>query len=154
MQKIIDIKRGIYLLEISASSNFYVDIKRYNGILFNKGFYYYSGSAQKNFGSRLKRHLKREKNIYWHIDYLTTSKYCKIDTLFLFEGGAKTLECELVNTLQTNFPVLETIIGFGNGDCDKCESHLLYSNQKINHNHFSALYQSAVRIIASSIEID
>ncbi|MBX3007898.1 MAG: GIY-YIG nuclease family protein [Melioribacteraceae bacterium] len=154
MQKIIDIKSGIYLLEINALSNFNVDIKKFDGIIFEKGYYYYSGSAQKNFNSRITRHLRNEKNIYWHIDYLTTSKYCEVKTLFLFENGEKSLECELVRTMQANFPEIMLIKGFGNGDCDKCESHLLYSKRKINHNHFSALYQSAVLIIASSIEID
>lgn len=154
MQKITSTNSGIYLLEISASSNFYVGIKKYTGIVFEKGFYYYSGSAQKNFNSRLTRHLKREKNIHWHIDYLTTSPNCKINTLYIFEGGSKTLECELVASLQSNFPKVHLIKGFGNGDCDRCVSHLLYSKNKINHNHFSFLYQPAVRIIASSIVID
>ena len=52
MQKITDAKSGIYILELFAEKDFKVRIKKFSDIILDSGFYYYIGSAQKNYNSK------------------------------------------------------------------------------------------------------
>ena len=151
--KITDKVSGTYLLEIFAEKEFEITAKKFTGVKFPPGFYYYSGSAQKGYNSRLTRHLKETKTIHWHIDYLTTIKTNKITTIFLFENAPRDRECEVVQTLIKIFHLDDSFSGFGNGDCKTCGTHLLYSKEKINHSQFTSLYQSTVSFIPSSNDI-
>ncbi|MGK9367713.1 GIY-YIG nuclease family protein [Melioribacter sp. Ez-97] len=139
---------GIYLLEIVVPDDFYTEIKKYEGRKFPKGFYYYAGSAQKNMRKRLERHLKKNKNIYWHIDYLT-SRF-NIGKIFYFNNCGKEFECDLVADLIEKFGLIPAAPGFGNSDCNRCDSHLLYSEAPLDYSHFISRYQSIARFIPSS----
>ncbi len=149
MQKIIS-NSGVYLLEIYASKNFMLTNKKFEKIFFSKGYYYYSGSAQKNLKQRIIRHLQKEKNIYWHIDYLTIIPTNKIQSIFVLENGEKNFECNFISVLLNEFNLKIAANNFGNGDCKSCKSHLLYSKKKLSYNHFISRYQSMVRLIPSS----
>ncbi len=151
--KITDSISGTYLLEIFAPHDFKIEAKRFAEKTFPAGFYYYSGSAQKNYNARLTRHLRKIKTVHWHIDHLTTNPDNKIINVFLFENAPKNMECEVVQTLIKNFNLDDSITGFGNSDCKTCGTHLLYSPKQLNHNHFIRLYQSTVSLIPSSNEI-
>jgi Uri superfamily endonuclease len=151
--KITDSLSGTYLLEIFAPHDFEIEAKRFAGKVFHAGFYYYSGSAQKNYNSRLTRHLKKVKTVHWHIDHLTTNPNNKIINIFLFPDAPQKMECEVVQTLINKFNLDDSITGFGNSDCKTCGTHLLYSPKQLNHNHFIRLYQSTVSLIPSSNEI-
>ncbi len=153
VQKITERLSGTYLLEIFASEEFTVKAKKFVGIKFPSGYYYYSGSAQKGYNARLKRHLRRTKTIHWHIDHITTISTNKITTIFLFEEAPRERECEVVQTLIREFNLDDTFSGFGNGDCKTCGTHLLYSKEKIDYNHFISLYHPTVSFIPSSNEI-
>jgi Uri superfamily endonuclease len=90
-------------------------------IQFKKGSYAYVGSGQTNLEQRIKRHLRKEKRKFWHIDYLLSSCAAKIVKVF-FKEAEKTEECTVAKTIGTqNTP----IFGFGCSDC-KCKSHLFY----------------------------
>jgi Uri superfamily endonuclease len=131
VQKITDLDKGIYILELAADQRFNLNIKKFKDELFPIGFYYYVGSAQKNFGHRLKRHLLKNKNIHWHIDHLTTNNYLKMKNVYVFKNAAKTFECKLVQSLVENFKLQYPVNGFGNSDCRLCKSHLLFNKKKI-----------------------
>ena len=45
---------------------------------FKKGDYFYIGSAKGCLETRLQRHLRKEKRIFWHIDYLLENQKVKI----------------------------------------------------------------------------
>ncbi len=152
-QKITDALRGTYLLEIHAVKPFEIKAKKFLGVKFPEGYYYYSGSAQKNYEGRLQRHIKPFKRIHWHIDHLTTVPTNKITRIFLFENAPRETECRIVQDLIARFSLSEEFKGFGNSDCKTCGTHLLYSEKPINHNHFISLYQSTVRLIPLSSEI-
>ncbi len=152
MLKITDAKGGTYLLEIFAKKDFTIEAKKFKDLTFPKGYYYYSGSAQKNYEHRLLRHIKPYKTIHWHIDHLTTIKSNKINKLFLFENAPKEFECKIVQDLISLFGLSEKFHGFGNGDCKTCGTHLLYSETPIDYNHFISLYHSTVRLIPLSSE--
>ncbi|MFH1194460.1 MAG: GIY-YIG nuclease family protein [bacterium] len=136
------INSGIYLLEIAAKSEFKIGIKKFSQITLPAGFYYYTGSAQKNLINRIERHIRSKKVIHWHIDHLTTNKSCSIKSILLFPDRDKNFECDLISILLKDFDFKINLAGFGNSDCDRCESHLLFSKRKINYNHFISRYHA------------
>jgi Uri superfamily endonuclease len=151
--KIIKENSGVYLLEILASEPFTIELESLNSKILNPGYYYYSGSAQKYLGQRVERHQDENKTIHWNIDHLTTIPTNKIKTIFLFDGASKSLECELISELLQNFRLSIAVKGFGNSDCRRCITHLLYCKKRLTHNHFIERYQSMVRVIPASNEI-
>jgi len=153
VQKLIKVDSGIYLLELYISPSVKLSSTRFPRELFADGYYYYAGSAQKKLKSRIERHLKKNKKVHWHIDHLTTGTGA-ISRLWIFENASKDLECELVQFLQKNLKFEIPINNFGNGDCtNKCPSHLLYSEKRIDQSQLFSLYHSIVCLIPSSKEI-
>jgi Uri superfamily endonuclease len=144
--------KGIYILAIKAFKPFGVSIKRFRERKFNKGYYYYVGSAQKNLKQRLIRHCKKEKTIHWHIDHITSISTNKVEYIYLFREAEKDLECTLANFIENELQLDASIRSFGNSDSNCSSSHLFYSKTKINYNHLFSLYQSIVRLIPSEIE--
>ena len=147
-----NITKGIYILEIFAAKPFSVSIKKYRERIFKRGYYYYTGSAQKNLSQRTTRHLRKEKIIHWHIDHVTTVKSNNIKTIFIYPEAPKDLECGIANHLENDLQVDSSIKGFGNSDSNCSSTHLFYSNKKLDHSHLCSLYQSTVRFIPSSKE--
>ena len=91
---------------------------------FKRGFYLYIGSGMNSLSKRVSRHLKRDKKIHWHIDYLTTTTEFEIyPHLFLIRGKRKEEE-EIASGLMEKFN--DWIIGFGSSD-SSLESHLLFT---------------------------
>lgn len=152
MQRTIE-NSGVYILEIYARRRFSLNLKKYSGKLFSKGYYYYTGSAQKNLRQRLKRHLLKSKKIYWHIDYITVHKQTRILRIYKYPERCKSLECFLSGELSSLKEIEKAANGFGNSDCKKCKTHLYFSRKRITQSHFISLYQSAVCLIPSSSEI-
>ena len=82
---------------------------RLEEVSFKEGVYIYIGSAKGCLEARLQRHLRKEKRIFWHIDYLLENKKAKIF-------------CQ--------DPTTEIIKkGFGSSDC-KCLTHLFFIKDK------------------------
>lgn len=86
---------------------------------FESGLYAYVGSAQNNLEKRVARHFRRNKRIFWHIDYLLNDGHAKILEVF-FKVAAKIEECKVAEAIGE---VNEPIFGFGSSDC-RCASHL------------------------------
>ncbi len=117
--------KGIYVLLINLDKNIKIKIGSLGFLNFKKGLYAYVGSAQNNLEKRVHRHLKKEKNLYWHIDYfLQKAKVVKI----FYKKARKEEECKTAEKLKKNY---EFIPKFGCSDC-KCKSHLFSVNKKIN----------------------
>jgi len=87
------------------------------------------GSAQKNMLQRITRHLKKEKKLRWHIDYLTTSPDFKIKNCFI-SVLPKNYECKVVKQLKRSFLFSSPVKKFGSSDCTICHSHLLFCSEK------------------------
>jgi len=132
VHKIINSDSGIYLLEIYAAIKFKIDIKRYSHIIFPPGYYYYTGSAQKNLLKRIERHCSKSKTIHWNIDHITDNKNTKVTRVFIFKDSAKSFECELTNILHNSLKLAFSVRGFGNSDCNTCTSHLLYHSARLD----------------------
>jgi Uri superfamily endonuclease len=115
-----------YILILKQNKNLSIEIGKVGKIFFKKGYYLYVGSGKRNLEKRLKRHIKREKNIHWHIDYLTSNLNFEIIEIYLFE---KLNECELAKKfIESNFYYIKN---FGSSDCH-CKSHLFFSENLKN----------------------
>ena len=108
-----------YQLGIEIGKAVRVRIGRLGEFLFPAGRYVYSGSARRNMEARIARHLRSEKTLRWHIDWLLSTRGVEVTSV---RRSAKD-ECVL------NQAVRGAIVapGFGASDCRAgCGSHLLY----------------------------
>ena len=86
------------------------------------GYYVYVGSALGGLSNRLRRHLRPEKRLYWHIDYLLSQAAV---AQIWYSIGPGRLECKW-NAIMRNLPGAKpSILGFGSSDC-RCSSHITY----------------------------
>lgn len=84
---------------------------------FTSGDYVYTGSAKRNLGARIQRHLSDKKKLRWHIDYLLASPEVEITAV----ETSSIPECQWNQQLPGKIP----IPGFGASDCRKhCGTHL------------------------------
>lgn len=114
--------KGSYFLLIKLKENKIIKIGKLGKIYFKKGFYVYVGSALNGLEARIERHLRSEKKMHWHIDYLL--KDAEIIDAFYKETN-EDIECAIANKFGEK---LESIKGFGCSDC-KCVSHLFYGKR-------------------------
>ena len=59
-----------YQLLINVSQPLRCVIGRLSELDFPAGLYVYTGSAKRNLDARVARHIRRDKPLHWHIDYL------------------------------------------------------------------------------------
>ncbi|MBN1860220.1 MAG: GIY-YIG nuclease family protein [Candidatus Thermoplasmatota archaeon] len=109
--------KGTYLLVLKLDKDALIAIGKRGVLSFKKGYYVYVGSALQGLDQRIRRHLRYEKKMHWHIDYLRP--YTEVVALFYKENTVKE-ECTIAQTLQRTF---DNIPRFGCSDCC-CESHL------------------------------
>jgi Uri superfamily endonuclease len=112
--------KGCYVLLINLKSTQNIAFGTKHNYDFKKGYYAYVGSALHGLEHRIQRHLRHNKKLFWHIDYLL--KYATITQVYYKENAYRE-ECSIANQLQQNF---ESIKGFGCSDC-RCSSHLFYA---------------------------
>ncbi|MFC2084908.1 DUF123 domain-containing protein [Bacteroidota bacterium] len=152
-EKLLTLNNGVYILEIRTDNPFKVKITKFSDFLFPKGYYYYTGSAQKNLIQRLRRHCKKSKKKYWHIDYVTNISTNHIKSIYIFEGAVKRKETELAQLLPEKLKCEILVKKFGNSDTRNTITHLFYKTKRIPYNQLFSLYQPIVRLTPSSIEI-
>jgi len=86
---------------------------------FPAGHYTYTGSAARGLQARIARHLRAEKTLRWHIDYLLAASGVRVESVL----RSTRQEC----TLNAATAGLRLIPGFGACDCRAgCGTHLLY----------------------------
>ena len=108
-----------YQLQILLKQDARIEVGRLGVFDFPAGRYVYTGSAKKNIGARISRHLSLEKKLRWHIDYLLQHPATSIIVVELFTAT----ECE-VNKRTRGTSVA---FRFGASDCKAaCGSHLKY----------------------------
>ncbi len=115
---------GTYALIFTLPRPLSLTVGRLGTRLLLPGEYVYVGSARGAGGlaARLHRHLKRDKRLHWHVDYLATQVFPRA---VLYTTAITVHECDWVTRLL-HFPGT-TIpwVGFGNSDCVRCPSHLV-----------------------------
>ena len=90
--------KGTYLLIIELTESREIEIGKLGVFFFPRGHYTYTGSAMGGVYRRVKRHLKREKKLRWHIDYFL--EYGKIKKVVIFESKTK-IECAVNQKIAT-----------------------------------------------------
>jgi Uri superfamily endonuclease len=115
--------KGTYLLLIKLDNNEIIQVGKLGKISFKKGFYVYAGSALNGLEQRIERHLRKDKKIHWHIDFLL--EHGKIIDVFYKETTSRE-ECKIAETFANRFP---SIPGFGCSDCN-CNSHLFFASKE------------------------
>lgn len=117
--KQLNVLKGVYVLIIRVEDDASVNVGALGKLTFEKGLYAYVGSAQNNLEQRIKRHLRKEKRLFWHVDYLLDNNTAKIVKV-LYKQANKAEECTIAVEIGKRS---EPINGFGCSDC-KCRSHL------------------------------
>lgn len=110
-----------YCLIIKLNNDETITIGKIGEIDFKKGYYVYIGSALNSLEGRIKRHLRDEKKLFWHIDYLLASPNSEVEEVIFERSNAK-WECEIAREIALSGL---SINYFGCSDC-KCDSHLFY----------------------------
>lgn len=116
------IRKGNYLLQLQVTKKCTISSLRGQSYTVPAGYYLYIGSAFGSGGlrARLARHLRSEKKMHWHIDYLLTHatvvsvwEIALVDSrehkIAQFFSGQKKFSCAIPR--------------FGASDCT-CETHL------------------------------
>jgi Uri superfamily endonuclease len=111
--------KGIYVLIIKISTPTSLKIGALGKIAFSDSMYAYVGSAQSSIESRVKRHLRKEKPLFWHIDYLMADVAVNVVQIYYLTGN-KTCECQTAQLIANSS---EPVPKFGCSDCH-CKSHL------------------------------
>ncbi len=109
-----------YIILYNLQESLTLQIGKLGEFQFPCGYYLYVGKDKRNIRSRVSRHISRNKNNRWHIDYL--SRYAMPVFMQMLAGERN--ECDLVSHFsELGGRIL--ISGFGSSDCN-CKSHLLY----------------------------
>jgi Uri superfamily endonuclease len=126
MYPTIDIRpvKGSYVLLIELPEERTITAGSLKDIRFQSGCYAYVGSALSGLRSRLSRHLKQDKKLHWHIDYLLL--WASISDIIICETEER-IECTIAEILRRRF---NSILGFGSSDC-KCASHLFFTGNRV-----------------------
>jgi len=113
--------KGTYCLLIHLKTDSEISIGKLGRIDFKKGYYFYVGSALNSLEGRIRRHLRDQKKLFWHIDYLLAQKNAEIvDVIFAINDSK--WECKIALEIARKGHVIEN---FGCSDC-KCDSHLFF----------------------------
>jgi len=113
---------GLYQLVIRLGRSQVIDVGHLGRFVFPSGYYVYTGSAKRGLESRIVRHLRREKRLWWHIDYLLGQ--ARIVEVKRYHGSRRS-ECELSRRVGA-LPGSKIVApGFGSSDC-RCSTHLFH----------------------------
>jgi Uri superfamily endonuclease len=112
-----------YQLAIELERPLVLKVGRLGEFLFPAGRYVYTGSARRQMEARIARHLRRDKPLRWHIDWLLASGDAQVVSVRRSGIG----ECLLNQRVGGIVPAP----GFGASDCrNGCGSHLRYLGAK------------------------
>ncbi|ABN70508.1 protein of unknown function DUF123 [Staphylothermus marinus F1] len=126
--------KGYYVLFINVGKACRITTRSGKKFNIKPGIYVYLGSAFGRGGlySRIMRHLRKRKKLFWHIDYLLTCKQVEIIEYLTIECSKnKCIDYEsFISRTLTN--MFEPIKGFGCSDKPKDTSHLFYCGRSMH----------------------
>ena len=114
--------RGSYALVVRLDRPARIAVGRLGVVSLAPGDYFYCGSALSGLRARVARHLRAEKRLRWHVDYLLA--VAQIADVWACESPER-LECRLAEELGRQPGASHPVPGFGSSDC-RCRSHLVY----------------------------
>lgn len=113
---------GIYHLVLHLPEDKRARIGALGTFSFPAGYYVYTGSAKRGLRARLRRHWRRNKRLWWHIDYLRQHAHVVCAILHV---NLQMDECNWHECVSKVLNARTVVHGFGSSDCN-CESHLCY----------------------------
>lgn len=117
--------QGTYALLFELDNPLAISVGKLGEFLLPAGKLIYVGSALGPGGlaARLRRHLRPDKPLHWHIDSLTA---VLTPTVWRIDASGGRLECAWVRELLALPGASVPIPGFGSSDCrEGCPAHLL-----------------------------
>ena len=118
---------GTYILALQCARRVRIQVGRWRSVDFAAGYYLYVGSAFGPGGirARVARHIREDKSLRWHIDYLRNA--CFVQAVLLHYGDRR-LEHDWAQKLLCSDKFMP-VDGFGCTDCS-CSSHLFYTGKE------------------------
>jgi Uri superfamily endonuclease len=111
-----------YQLFIAVSQRVTCRIGKLGTFSLPAGQYVYTGSARRALEARIARHLRQDKAMRWHIDYLLGTAGVTITEVW----RSPRAECALNQAVEGHI----LAAGFGASDCHAgCGAHLKYLGQ-------------------------
>jgi len=116
--------KGVYVLFLGVDGSLTILVGRLGEVTLGSGVYAYVGSGQIGVERRIERHLRREKRLRWHIDYITSREEVKAIAAYIYPFPRR-YECRIAKELArlSTYPIR----GFGSSDC-RCVSHFFKIN--------------------------
>jgi Uri superfamily endonuclease len=135
---------GIYRLVLFLPHTYSVRIKTLGCVRFPPGYYVYTGSALSGLAKRLRRYLRPDRRIHWHIDHLLAAAEIKeIQVLLTGEklpknqeesigpqNPSERCECFWANQVLSKPNAVVVAPRFGASDC-RCTSHLAFFGAEV-----------------------
>lgn len=115
---------GVYTLLAHLDWPALVVVGKLGPWTFDPGFYCYVGSALGGLRQRLVRHLRQEKTMRWHIDYLL--QVAQVSAA-VYAPTLGPLECQVAAALKA--AAMPEVPRFGCSDCH-CSSHLFFGKSR------------------------
>lgn len=119
--------QGVYTLIIRLARPCRISIANHRPLVVNQGLHLYVGSAlgrgSTSLEARIRRHLRRRKSRFWHIDRILASKSAEVVSVVFAETECKA-ECRVNAALLMDPSIAVVRKGIGSSDC-RCESHFL-----------------------------
>ncbi|MCH7744999.1 MAG: GIY-YIG nuclease family protein [Chloroflexi bacterium] len=114
--------KGSYVLVLSLTESKRLSVGKLGTFDFPAGYYLYFGSALNGLQARISRHLRREKKLHWHIDFLTS--VAPVAQVW-WKADLRRLECSWAKAAIEQEGVTVPVAGFGSSDC-RCKAHLVH----------------------------
>ncbi|MBI4302132.1 MAG: GIY-YIG nuclease family protein [Chloroflexi bacterium] len=113
---------GTYALLLFLEREAHLAVGKLGEFAFASGYYLYLGSALGGLDVRVNRHLKKDKVLRWHIDYLR-QRATVLEVWY--QISSRSQECLWRKCASTLIGRQTPITGFGSSDCG-CDTHLVY----------------------------
>ena len=122
--------KGSYVLVVRLEKALEIQVGKLGLLEFPRGYYLYFGSALNGLEGRVQRHLRTEKDLRWHIDYLTSA--APVTGVWSVADSVR-WECVWAQFAARQAEVSVPAKGFGSSDC-RCNTHLvrLSSRRKVD----------------------
>ena len=131
-------EKGGYVLSLRLDERCKMRIGRLGDIKFDSGYYVYVGSAMRGLRQRILRHLRPEKKLHWHIDYLLEK--ASIENIIVCNSEEK-IECTIASEI---LKVCKVINRFGSTDCH-CPGHLFFNPVEIRNTIMQKLESTGLK---------
>ena len=119
--------KGVYTLVLEVQETITVMVGKIGLLRFDRGLYLYVGSALGDGASsiegRLRRHTKKHKKTFWHIDHLLIRNEVRL-LYAIYSMTDIDIECEIVKNTEKYLNISHLVKKFGSSDCC-CPTHLL-----------------------------